>query len=268
MSLINVTPGLLEQVLRVVEEAGRIISANWDAPRSTKMKGRVNLVTDTDLAVEKFLLGALPQLIPGSITLSEEASTQGYDKTLLHNATPVWIIDPLDGTTNFAHHVPFVNISVGLWQSGAPLLAVIAAPVLNETFYAVKGGGAFCNGQPIKVSSCDALECALASTGFPYELEGNIEKIMDMVRKLLANCRGLRRCGAAALDLAYVAAGRYDIFQEFGLQPWDSAAGVLLVSEAGGRVSRNDGSAYYPGDHDVLVSNGLLHDKMIKIMSA
>lgn len=261
-------PGLPQQVLEVVKEAGRIITAKWDAPRDIHWKGRIDLVTDTDLAVEKFLLNALTQLVPGSVTLSEEASNNGYDKTLIHGEKPVWIIDPLDGTTNFVHRVPFINSSVALWQAGKPVLAVVEAPVLGETFHAVAGGGAFCNGQPIKVSPCDTMEHALAATGFPYDLENGIDEVMEMVRKLLVNCRGLRRCGAAALDLAYIAAGRYDVYQEFTLKPWDSAAGVLLVSEAGGRVSRLDGSAYCPGDWDILVSNGLLHDRLLKIMSA
>ncbi len=269
----NQTPDFLPdqvigQMLQVVKEAGGIISANWDTPRSIKMKGRIDLVTDTDLAVEKFLLDALPQLVPGSVTLSEEASAQGYDETLLYGKNPVWVIDPLDGTTNFAHHVPFVNSSVALWQYGKPLLAVVEAPILGETFHAVSGGGAFCNGKPIKVSACESLEQGLAATGFPYDIEGKIDEVMGLVRKLLLNCRGLRRCGAAALDLAHVAAGRYDVFLEFDLKPWDSAAGVLLVNEAGGRVSRMDGGAYCPGDRDMMASNGLLHNNLIKIMSA
>ncbi|KAB1441060.1 inositol monophosphatase family protein [Pseudodesulfovibrio senegalensis] len=243
----------LDQVVQAVCEAGRIIVQNNDKPRSIRYKGRNDLVTDTDIAVEEDLKARLSRLLPESSFLAEETSGSAFLGDL------TWVIDPVDGTTNFAHGLPMVATSVGLWSKGQIVLGVVNLPLLGEVFSAALGKGAWMNGESIRVSETRDLDQALIATGFPYAIEENIDEVLAQLRAVLPATRGVRRPGAAALDLAYVACGRYDGFYERGLNSWDTSAGVLLVGEAGGNVSRYDGSPYALGDADIMASNGHVH---------
>lgn len=238
----------------IVERSGDIVRGNNLKPRSIRHKGRIDLVTDTDVAVEEFLKEELLKAFPSSRFLAEESSGDAG----LQDMT--WVIDPVDGTTNFAHALPFVATSVALWHQGRPVLGVVNLPLMNELFAASLGGGTTLNGKPVSVSQTEKIEESLFATGFPYAIGEHLEGILERLRRLLPLVRGVRRPGAAALDLAYVACGRYDAFYEEALNPWDTAAGMLLVTEAGGAVSRVDGEAYEPGDPDILATNGRIHE--------
>jgi len=245
---------LLPKALQAVLQAGEIIKDHWDRPRDIRRKGRIDLVTQTDLAVERALIESLGSLTPEATFLAEESATD------LDPGRLTWIIDPLDGTTNFAHHVPFVATSVALWSGGRAVMGIVNTPILGEAFWAVEGGGAFVNGKPMRVSEVDNLEDALVATGFPYSVREHIRPIMVDFEAMVMHTQGVRRPGAAAVDLAYVASGRFDAFYEMHLKPWDTAAGWLLVREAGGEVSAFDPQvAYTLRSPTILASNGLLH---------
>ncbi len=252
---------LLAETRQAVAEAGERIKADFAAPKDIRRKGRIDLVTATDLAVEAHLKARLAAILPEAAFLAEETDKA----TGLSGLT--WIIDPLDGTTNFAHGFPFVCTSVGLWDGTAMILGVINAPILGQMFWAGQGLGAFCNGEPMAVSAVAVLEDALVATGFPYAIRENLGEIMGDLRTFLSATQGIRRPGAAALDLAYVAAGRLDAFYEIGLNPWDVAAGWLLVTEAGGQVSAyRPHGPYALGAFRILASNGKLHQAMLQAL--
>ncbi|MDR1856468.1 MAG: inositol monophosphatase [Desulfovibrio sp.] len=252
--------GLLRGCVGIVSEAGNIIREAWNRPRNIRFKGATDLVTETDVAVESFLVERLGRLLPGSEFLAEEGHA-GAAPT----GSNCWIIDPVDGTTNFVHHIPQVGISVGLWRGGEVVLGVIGVPMLDECYWARKGGGAFLSGKPVAVSSEDRLVGALVGTGFPCDSDGQIGALTGRMGRVLPATQGVRRIGAASVDLAYVACGRLDAFYEAGLKPWDMAAGCLLVEEAGGRVSDMDGGPMRLGA-PVLATNGRLHDAMTALL--
>ena len=252
---------LLDRTREAVLLAGERIRVDFGSPRDVRRKGRIDLVTATDLAVEEMLKASLARLLPEAAFLAEETAAQ----TVLSGLT--WIIDPLDGTTNFAHGFPFVCTSVALYDGQTPLVGCVNAPMLGQCFTAGQGLGAFLNDVPIHVSDTDSLEAALVATGFPYAIRENLDEIMVDVRGMLAATQGIRRPGSAALDLAYVAAGRFEAFYELALNPWDVAAGVLLVTEAGGRVgSYRPAGPYALGDFRILASNGVLHEAMLTLL--
>lgn len=244
----------LEGLLEIASQAGNIVRENNLKPRNIKHKGRIDLVTETDVAVEEFLKAKLARLVPEATFLAEESAKD----TELGKAT--WIIDPLDGTTNFAHGLPFVAISIGLWRDGEVCLGVVDLPLMGEQFAARRGAGATLNGSSISVSSATTLEQSILATGFPYDTETYLADIQKYLGRFLQRTQGVRRPGAAALDLAYVACGRFDGFYEYALNPWDTAAGLLLIEEAGGRVTRYDASEPYTlGARDILATNGHIH---------
>jgi len=257
----NTLASLLEAARQAVLDAGEIIKDHWDKPRDIQRKGRIDLVTATDLAVEKALLASLSAILPESTFLAEESAAS------LTPGRLTWIIDPLDGTTNFAHGLPFVATSVALWRDGRTVLGIVNLPILGECFWATEGGGAFLNGRRIGVSGVDSLEDSLVATGFPYTVREHMRPLMENFEAVLGHTQGIRRPGAAALDLAYTAAGRFDAFYEIGLKPWDTAAGWLLVTEAGGRVTQFAPSEPFRLDaHGILASNGLLHEAMARLL--
>ncbi len=252
---------LAEGLLFAVRESGSIILDRWNAPRTVSCKGRIDLVTDTDVAVENDVLPRLRKLLPQADVVAEESAGNVPLGDL------AWVVDPVDGTTNFAHGIPFVALSVGLWFRGQVLLGAVYAPILHECFHAVRGGGAFCNGVPVHVTDTANMEQALIATGFPYTIQEEAPTVLRRLSRVLVSARGVRRCGAAAVDLAYLAAGRYDAFYETGLKPWDTAAGWLLVEEAGGRVTGLDGhSPFDPRRPEILASNGQLHTQMAQTL--
>ena len=229
-------------------------------------KGAVDPVTAADRASEAAILAVLRRLRPHDAVLSEEAGAQAGA-----GSGRRWVVDPLDGTVNFLHGVPLCAVSVALEDEDGPRAAVTATVqgAAGEVFGARRSGGAWClgdEGNPLAVSSVDSLGRALLSTGFPYERRGRATVYTDALAAALEASQGVRRSGSACLDLAWVAAGRYEAHWEFGLQPWDVAAGMLLVVEAGGRVTDSSGGPPRPGD--LVASNGLIHDDLLVVLAA
>lgn len=224
-----------------------------------RRKGAVDLVTDADLAAERLVIERIRTAFPDHVILSEEAGSSGVGPY-------VWIIDPLDGTTNFAHGFPIYACSVALQVEGEVVAGAVYEPNLDELFWAGKSGGAYLNGKPINVSSVDYLEAALLATGFPYDLRDRPREVLDIFEKLSLVSQGMRRAGAAAVDLCFLACGRIDGFWELGLKPWDAAAAGLIVEEAGGRVTNLFGGPFDLDVPEILASNGLMHQEMLEII--
>jgi myo-inositol-1(or 4)-monophosphatase len=240
------TPAALR---RTAEEAariaGRVLAERFQGERTIEFKGGIDLVTDADKAAEEALLTFLRTRHPGHAVLAEESgASQG--------AGFRWIVDPLDGTTNYSHRVPHFCVSVGVEGPDGLLAGVVYDPLRDELFSAARGEGATLNGRPLRASSTENLNRALLCTGFPYDVHQRPEAPVGLLRRFIVRAQGIRRTGSAALDLAYVAAGRFDGFFEFGLKPWDVAAGALLVREAGGTMCRIDGAPFQVGHGDVL----------------
>lgn len=251
---------MVDQVKDAVLEAGRVIREAWTKPKKITHKGRIDLVTETDVAVENLLKSSLGAILPEADFWAEETSNSDkMDKVC-------WIIDPVDGTTNFTHSLPSVATSVALWDTEKVVLGVINLPILDECFWAVKNSGAYLNGAKISVSGTEKLEESLIATGFPYDIETYVDQVGKNLRSFLLNTQGVRRVGAAALDMAYVACGRYDGFYESALNPWDVAAGWLLVEEAGGKVSNYDQEPFTLTSEHLLASNKIIHSSMSKLL--
>lgn len=226
------TDGFVDKVARAAFEAGGILTARAAGGFSVSSKEGMEFVTEADLESEAFLKRELTGLLRGSSFLGEE----GWDGTVPD--PPFWVVDPLDGTNNYACGIPFYCVSIALVDSSGPALGCIHDPLRLETFVALRGGGAFLNSRPIRVSGENELSRVILATGFPYSrTEKDLSFDIGVLERFLGRVRGLRRCGSAALDLAYTAAGRYGGFWEEKLNPWDMAAGVLLVREAGGVVT-------------------------------
>lgn len=253
---------LLEKCLPVGKMAGDIVRNSWDSAHEIVHKGAIDLVTETDKAVENFLKAELGALLPEAGFLGEES---GGDQARLLGQPWCWVVDPVDGTTNYAHGVPVVGVSIALCQAGAPVLGIIEAPMLGGSFHAIKGGGAFCDGKPLRVSRAERPIDCLVATGFPYDISPQLAKILKRLEKVLPATQGLRRPGAASIDLAWVAAGKFDAFYEDGLKPWDMAAGWLLVLEAGGKLSDFNGGAAGWGK-SLLATNGLVHAGFVELL--
>lgn len=254
----------LQTAIAIAHEAGRLIREAF--PRTglshVGFKGEVNPVTEADTAAEALIVGQLRNAFPHHRILAEEGGGDAWQEP----GPPIWLVDPLDGTNNFAHGFPHVGISLGLLAEGEPLLGVIYDPLRDETFAAVRGAEATLNGEPIHVSTVPRLAQAFLATGFPYDRrtapDNNTARLDHFLRRSL----GVRRAGAATLDLAYVACGRFDGFWEIRLKPWDVVAGVLLVRQAGGRVTDFDGTLNCLSGATIVASNGLIHDQMLKVI--
>lgn len=253
---------LTDKVEALVRRSGDIILEHWRHPSHVRHKGRIDLVTETDEAVEAFLVQELQQLLPQAGILAEEGDASGPGTDGLCR-----IIDPVDGTTNFVHRLPHVGTSVALWDKGEPLLGIVNVPMLHECYRACRGGGAFRNGVRLSVSGAERLTDSLVATGIPYAIQEDLPHILAQLAAVLPQVQNLRRMGAASIDLAYVASGQLDAYFEKGLKPWDVAAGILLVTEAGGRISRSDGAPYRFGD-EILASNGHVHAAMRDLLQS
>jgi len=247
--------------LEVAYKAGEEIMHFFSKPHQISYKGDINLVTEADLASERFIKESIYIKYPKHAILAEESGLKEGEK-----ADITWIIDPLDGTTNFAHGLPWFCVSIGLEIKGEIVLGAIYNPVLKEMFSALKGQGAFLNEKPIKVSQTQELIKGLLATGFPYDIQQHPEPVMTRFHRMIMHARGVRRAGSAALDLCYVACGRFDGFWEERLHPWDTAAGMLIVQEAGGKVSDFAGNPYSIYDKEILATNGFLHENMLKVL--
>lgn len=223
-------------------------------------KGKQNLVTEFDKAAEEHIITSILRSFPDHCILAEES---GVTKTA--NSPVTWIIDPLDGTVNFAHGIPVFTISIAACIDKTIATGVVYQPMTEELFIAQQGKGAFLNGKQIFVSKVNHFDASLLATGFPYNVDKDPLECVEKFAKMQLKGVPIRRLGSAALDLCYVAAGRFDAFWEVGLHPWDMAAGKLLVEEAGGTVSHWDGSAHRIFDYDTLLAtNTLLHQPMLE----
>ncbi|NPC72370.1 inositol monophosphatase [Corallococcus exiguus] len=252
------TPAALR---RTAEEgarmAGRILRERFPQHRTIEFKGGIDLVTDADRASEAALLDFLRQRYPRHAILAEESgATQGSD-------TFRWVVDPLDGTTNYSHQVPHFCVSVAVEGPEGTVAGAVYDPMRDELFSAAKGEGATLNGVPLKASPTATLERALLCTGFPYDVRERPDLPVGLFSQLILLAQGMRRTGSAALDLAYVAAGRFDGYFEFGLKPWDIAAGGLLVAEAGGVIVHIDGRPFDVLKGDVLASGANLAPQLM-----
>ncbi len=243
-------------------EAGKLLRERLDDLHTVQYKGEIDLVTEVDRLSEALIVERIRRRFPEHGILAEEspAVAGGSDCR--------WIIDPLDGTTNYAHGFPFFCVSVALEVEGEIRLGAVYNPMLAELFVAEKGAGATLNGRRIAVSATAHLSRALLATGFPYDLRENRDNNLAYYRAMAKHAQAIRRAGAAALDLAYVAAGRFDGFWELRLMPWDMAAGTLLVAEAGGMVTDLAGEPHQLRSPHILASNGLIHREMIDLLAA
>ena len=251
----------LDVAIEIAREAGKVLREEVDRPPDIAYKGDFDLVTQADRRSEKVIVERLQRYFPGHAVAAEEGTGTDSD------AEYRWHVDPLDGTTNFAHGYPCFCVSMALARRGQLILGVVYNPVYDEMFTAARGEGATFNGKKIHCSKIGAVKNSLLCTGFPNhkrESHPNIYYYWDFTLR----SHGVRRDGSAALDLAYVAAGRFDGFWEFGLKPWDTAAGIVLVEEAGGSVSDLDGQPYTLGGRTILASNGLIHEEIKQIAAA
>lgn len=246
---------------KAAKRAGTALLRMLGRIRHIRKKGRIDLVTEADLRAERIILDVIQTAFPGDNVLSEEAGARNAAA-----ATRTWIVDPLDGTTNFAHGFPLFAVSIALQLERKPVLGVVYIPSSRELFEACSGRGAFLNKRPIRVSTAARIDDALLGTGFPYYVHDKAQRVLSLFGKMILAAQGVRRPGAASLDLAYVAAGRLDGFWEEGLKPWDTAAGALLVEEAGGVLSTYDGTPYSPYDDTLVAANPAIHAEMLKIL--
>jgi myo-inositol-1(or 4)-monophosphatase len=256
------TQSYLQAAIEIAQEAGKILREESERPPTISHKAEYDLVTQADRRSEALIVSRLQKYFPDHAIAAEEGT--GKDASKDATSEYRWHVDPLDGTTNFAHGYPCFCVSMALAHKHQLLLGVIFNPIYNELFYASRGEGAFFNGKQIHGSKVDALKNSLLCTGFPNhdrQANPNIHFYWDFT--LLSH--GVRRDGSAALDLAYVAMGRFDSFWEFGLNPWDTAAGVVLVEEAGGKVTDLQGQPYPLGGKSILASNGLIHEEMVRV---
>jgi myo-inositol-1(or 4)-monophosphatase len=250
----------LEAARTVAREAGDLLRRDFFEVGEIFFKSKVDLVTKTDTASQDLVFRRLSGLFPGHDFLAEEGLKE------LTGAEFRWVFDPLDGTTNFAHRFPVFCVSLGLERRKELVCGVVFNPMNGEMFWAGRGEGAYFNGQKIRVSAIDDLNRSLLATGFPYDIR-ETKANMRHHDDFLLRTQGVRRCGSAALDLCYVACGRFDGFWEMKLNPWDTAAGAVIVEEAGGRITDFRGvpvDIYHP---EVAASNGLIHEAMLGVLN-
>jgi myo-inositol-1(or 4)-monophosphatase len=245
----------------LARKSGVLLKETFTKTHKIQYKGEINIVTEADKMSEDLIIAAIDRKFPDHGILSEESpAITGAGKLR-------WIIDPLDGTTNYAHGYPVFCVSIALENEGEIVLGVVYDPMREEMFIAERGEGAYLNDKKLKVSSVSNISRSLLATGFPYDIRDSKENNLDYFNSMAVNVQAIRRAGAAALDLAYLAAGRFDGFWELKLKPWDTAAGCLLVTEAGGAISDIAGKKWHLQSPNLLASNGLIHEQMIKVLS-
>jgi len=253
LKTLSTTDALLQFAIETAHQAGAILRKHYNTGLAAMHKGEVDLVTQADIDSESLIVAAIRRTFPEHAVLAEESGAHGEDDA------PLWIVDPLDGTTNFAHGHPHFCVSIALRRQGKLTVGVIYDPLREETFWAQAGKGAFLNGNPLQVTAVSQLVDALVATGFYYQRatvsDNNIAEFTRVIRRI----QGIRRAGAAALDVAYVACGRLDGYWEYYMQPWDTAAGALMVLEAGGTITQLDGSPWTPWSHSTLAAGPALH---------
>jgi myo-inositol-1(or 4)-monophosphatase len=253
-------PSYLETAVEIARESGALLAKMFDRHIPFELKGDFDLVTEADRASERLIIERLKTHFPSHGIVAEEGG--GHETTSGFR----WYVDPLDGTTNFAHGFPCFNTTLALEQAGELIAGVVYDPIRDEMFTAERGSGAYLNHRRIKVSGARRLEESLVATGFPSR-KRHLNINIYFYHQLAMATHGVRRCGSAAIDLAYVACGRLDAFWEFGLNPWDMAAGRLLVEEAGGRCSGMRGEPHQLRGPDLLADNGSIHDETLALFS-
>jgi myo-inositol-1(or 4)-monophosphatase len=253
---------MLTVAIEAAREAGKFLKYSVGKVKSIEMKKgeERNLVSEIDKASEAKIISIIKRHYPGHAILAEESGANAAQSDYK------WIIDPLDGTTNFLHGLPIFSVTIGVEFKGELVAGVVYDPNLDEMFTAEKGSGAFCNGKRLKVTATSELISSLLVTGFPYDIAENPDNAVGHFVNFLMRGQGIRRLGSAAMDLAYVAAGRFDGFWEVNLNPWDMAAGVLLVREAGGTVTDFSGTPSTVYNKQVLATNGVLHEAMLQVL--
>ncbi len=254
---------MLNFAMETARAAGELLLAKFGGTISVTKKGEINLVTEADIAAENLIIERIRTHHPRHSILAEESG----DSVTIDDSRWKWIIDPLDGTTNFAHGYPCFCVTIALENKGALVVGVTYDPTRNEMFAAEKYQGASLNNKPVKVSETLKLSEAMLVTGFPYDL-ANRDQLARTFEDFLMKSRAVRRDGSAAIDLAYVACGRFDGFWEEGLNPWDVAAGVLMIEEAGGRASGYDGSTVDIYSPPFCASNAKIHDEMLAVLKS
>lgn len=250
----------IEILKDIALKAGEIVTEGYHASKEIQHKGLVDLVTQYDVATEKFILAQLSEKFAEYTQVAEEShkGSYHYDKVIY--------VDPIDGTTNFIHGFPHLAISIGVWEGGTPIMAVVYNPILDEMFWAVEGEGAYLGDKRLSVSTQDTLQQSLVGTGFPYaKVDKGVEYhwVIQSISNLLPYIRDIRRLGAAALDLCYLAQGRIDAFYEIDLKPWDVAGGILILLESGGKVTNTKGSLFGFDDKGIVASNGKVHEQLM-----
>ena len=255
----------MDDFLQVAVEAARlgggVLRQYYGKDKKIEYKGEIDVVTEADRQSEKLIVDLLASHFPKHSVLAEEGNSA--DKPSDYK----WVIDPLDGTSNFAHDYPVFSVSVALEKGEEIIVGVVYHPILEELFVAEKGGGARLNGKKIQVSKVSSLRKALLSTGFPYDILEDPGEALAHFRNFIHASQGVRRDGSAALDLCYLAMGRFDGFWELRLKPWDTAAGMLIVVEAGGRVTNFAGREFSIYEDNILASNALLHESMQAVIN-
>ncbi len=246
---------------KAAREAGEVLKANLGKVREITFKGKNSLVTEIDKLSEDIIIDSIKRTFPSHDVFAEESGR------LSTSSEYVWIIDPLDGTTNYAHGYPFFSISIALEIEGSVKAGLVYDPIKDEMFSAELGQGAFMNGEPISVTGSSRLEESHLVTGFVYDDARMVEENLRHFSEFIWRARAVRRDGSAALDLCYVACGRFDGFWELGLNPWDTAAGALIVEEAGGRVTDFTGDEYSIYVREILASNSGIHSEMMDVLS-
>lgn len=254
-----------EKEIQVARQAAReaaiVLKRLFGQVSQIEKKGEIDLVTEADLQSEKIILDIITRHFPRDSILAEEAGESN------HLSDRLWIVDPLDGTTNFAHRFPIFAISIALEIENELILGLVSSPCTNEQFEAVKGKGAFLNKKPLRVSQTRTLNDSLLVTGFPYDVHENPHRVMEMFKRMIVRAQGVRRPGSAVIDLCYVAAGIFDGYWEERLKPWDTAAGAIIVSEAGGRVTTYKGDPFTPHLNSIVAANPHIHEAMLEVLN-
>lgn len=250
----------LRTAVEIARAGARLVSQGFGGSEVPEMKGAVDPVTATDRKAEEAMIEVIRRHFPADAVLAEESGGSPWD----HDR--VWILDPLDGTVNFVHGYPHVSVSVGLWERGRAVAAVVVDPLRREELVASRGEGTSLNGEPVKVSN-RPLDHALLATGFPYDRRLHAASYLATVEVALTRAQGIRRTGSAALDLAWVACGRLDGYWEHSIAPWDAAAGALLVTEAGGVVSSSTGAAHRLDDSTIVAAGPALHPELLAMVA-
>jgi myo-inositol-1(or 4)-monophosphatase len=255
----------LEFAMDLARAAGEVLNYYASREKRVELKGRANLVTIADRESEALVVDRIRTAFPGHRILAEESGAIEAAET---DSAYRWVIDPLDGTTNYAHQYPMYSVSIALEVSGSISCGAVYDPIRDEMFSAARGNGARLNGDAISVSDVAVLGDGLLLTGFPYRIEERIGRALGLFREMMLRAQAVRRGGSAALDLCHLAMGRCDGFWELDLNPWDTAAGLLVVEEAGGRVTRFGGEPFAIDDREILASNGRIHEDMQAAIAA